>query len=89
MVTARVVLLDVADQVDVTEPLALLAAELRTDRIDELGHEPIAQLSHVRDYRKEMRTRRQPPFDGNLLPAVAVELPAGLLSGFEPSGVTG
>ena len=43
---ARGVLLDVADQVDVAEPVACLLAQLRADRIDELGDQAIAQLSH-------------------------------------------
>ena len=48
---ARGVFLDVADQVDVALPVALLLAELRADGIDELGDQAIAQFTHRRYYR--------------------------------------
>ena len=42
----RGVLFDVADQIDVAQPIAGLLAELGADGIDELGDQAIAQFPH-------------------------------------------
>ena len=54
---ARGVLLDVADQVDVAQPIARLLAQLRADRVDELGDQAFAQFSHRTDYRIDGRAQ--------------------------------
>ena len=56
---ARGVLLDVADQVDVAQPVARLLAELRADRVDELGDEAFVQFSHRDDYRIDAELSRR------------------------------
>ena len=48
---ARGVFLDVADQIDVAQPVAGFLPELRANRVDQLGDQAIAQVSHSRDYR--------------------------------------
>ena len=48
---ARGVFLDIADQIDVAQPVALFLAELRADGVDQLGDQAIAQFSHSADYR--------------------------------------
>ena len=40
------VFFDIADQIDVALPIALFLAELRADRIHQLGDESIAQFTH-------------------------------------------
>ena len=51
MQSARGVLLDVADEVDVAQPVARLLAQLAADGIHELGDQAIAQLTHRVHYR--------------------------------------
>src|SRR5204862_3955114 len=42
----RGILLDVADQIDVTQPLARFLPQLLPHRIDQFGDQSIAQLTH-------------------------------------------
>ena len=60
---ARGVFFDVADQVDVAQPIALLLAQLRADGVNELGDQAIAQLSHRPHYR--ILPRRAQPACGH------------------------
>ena len=48
---ARRILLDVADQIHVPQPLARLLAQLHANGVDQLGDQTIAQLSHQDNYR--------------------------------------
>jgi len=44
--TSRTVFVDVANQIDVTQPVVCVLAQLRPDRIHELGDQAIAQFTH-------------------------------------------
>src|SRR5439155_5927642 len=54
---ARRVFLDIPDQVDVAEAITLFFPQLGAHRIDELGDQAIAQLSHPSDYRIERESQ--------------------------------
>src|SRR5206468_3558080 len=51
---------DVSDQVDVAEPIGLLLAELRADRVDELGDHAIAQVTHQKKCNRGGKLSRRP-----------------------------
>jgi hypothetical protein len=53
------ILLDVADEINIPQPVRCFLAELRADGIDELRDQTIAQLSHRLHYRIESRRSLQ------------------------------
>ena len=54
----RRVLLDVADQVDVAQAVALFPPQLGANRIHQFGDEPLVQVTHRRPLSHSSATRR-------------------------------